>query len=349
MDNFMDRLSKRFNAGEMIQANAEAEARESERMKRQIDEYEKMMQEIRRLNLKTAEMSEQVSQLLASGIEQFESYERERAQTVLRLQDEDTEGEKKEEIIAALSEKIGGLQSNLAALAQCLQNSIRTNEGMANQIAACNDRIVRMQQTLEMESANHTPDQQDNLEEVSRMLLTQQNAIMDGVENRTAGISLRIDNSEVSVKREISDAAYRMEASVSELRQCFMEQLSPDAGREDEEFARKVVDTLQQLAKAQEESSKQLKEMIVNLRLYMDEVQKHIEDYVHKEDVKVYRNVQASFSEQMTNRFRGVADQLGSLDKRADKNKGTRGLLIVTFLMAAASAALQVAQILGIL
>ena len=28
MDNFMDRLTKRFNAGELIQANGEADARE---------------------------------------------------------------------------------------------------------------------------------------------------------------------------------------------------------------------------------------------------------------------------------------------------------------------------------
>ena len=45
MDNFMDRLTKRFNAGELIQANGEAEARENERLRKQTAEYEKMMQE----------------------------------------------------------------------------------------------------------------------------------------------------------------------------------------------------------------------------------------------------------------------------------------------------------------
>ena len=75
MDNFMDRLTKRFNAGELIQANGEAEARENERLRKQTAEYEKMMQEIRRLNLKTVEVSEQVSQMLSCGIEQLEEYE----------------------------------------------------------------------------------------------------------------------------------------------------------------------------------------------------------------------------------------------------------------------------------
>ena len=45
------------------------------RLRKQTAEYEKMMQEIRRLNLKTVEVSEQVSQMLSCGIEQLEEYE----------------------------------------------------------------------------------------------------------------------------------------------------------------------------------------------------------------------------------------------------------------------------------
>ncbi len=75
MDNFMDKLAKRFNAGELIQANGEAEARENQRLKDQMNEYDKVIQEIRRLNLKTIEVSEQVSQMAACSIEQIESYQ----------------------------------------------------------------------------------------------------------------------------------------------------------------------------------------------------------------------------------------------------------------------------------
>jgi hypothetical protein len=72
MDNFMDKLAKRFNAGEIIQANGEAEARENQRLREQMNEYDKVIQEIRRLNLKTIEVSEQVSQMAACSIEQME-------------------------------------------------------------------------------------------------------------------------------------------------------------------------------------------------------------------------------------------------------------------------------------
>lgn len=272
MDNFMDKLSKRFNAGEIIQANGEAEAREVQRMKQQIGEYEKMMQEVRRLNLKTAEMSEQVSQMLASGIEQFEAYSQDMSHIDQREQQRGQEYEKAVQAMEAVEKSV-------------------------------EDFSLRMQGSMQ--------------------------------------------KSETDIKREISDAAYRVEASISELRQVVLQGQNKDSVGD--EFAQKTVETLEKMLKAQEESSKQLKEMIVNLRLYMDEVQKHIEDYVHKENVKVYRNVQANFAEQMTNRFRDVGDQLGSLDRDVSKNRGTKALLVITFLVAATSVALQVVQILGIL
>ena len=79
MDNFMDKLSARFNAGDIIRANQEAEAREISRAKEQAEDYERMMQEMRRLHLKNVEVTEQVQQLIQSGIEQFEEYGRDAA------------------------------------------------------------------------------------------------------------------------------------------------------------------------------------------------------------------------------------------------------------------------------
>ena len=73
MDNFMDRLTKRFNAGELIQANGEAEARENERLRKQTAEYEKMMQEIRRLNLKTVEVPNRYPRCFPAGLSSWKS------------------------------------------------------------------------------------------------------------------------------------------------------------------------------------------------------------------------------------------------------------------------------------
>ena len=55
MDNFMDKLAQKFNAQEMIKANSQAEAAEMKKLQLQVAEYEKILQEMRKLNYKNAE------------------------------------------------------------------------------------------------------------------------------------------------------------------------------------------------------------------------------------------------------------------------------------------------------
>ena len=63
MDNFMDRITQRFNAQEIIKANAQAEAQELGRLREQMKDYDKCMQEMRRLNLKNVEATEKLRAL----------------------------------------------------------------------------------------------------------------------------------------------------------------------------------------------------------------------------------------------------------------------------------------------
>lgn len=63
MDNFIDKLAQRFNAQEIIKANAQAEAKEMDRLREQIKAYDECLEEMRRLNLKNIEAAEQVRAL----------------------------------------------------------------------------------------------------------------------------------------------------------------------------------------------------------------------------------------------------------------------------------------------
>ena len=58
MDNFMDKLAQKFNAQELIKANSQAEAQEMKKLELQVAEYERILQEIRRLNYKNTELSD---------------------------------------------------------------------------------------------------------------------------------------------------------------------------------------------------------------------------------------------------------------------------------------------------
>ncbi len=75
MDTFIDKLAQKRNAQEMIRANAAAEAAKMAQMQSQLRAYDEIMQEIRRVNLKTSENVEGVHKVLAECMEKLEGIE----------------------------------------------------------------------------------------------------------------------------------------------------------------------------------------------------------------------------------------------------------------------------------
>ena len=274
MDNFMDKLAKRFNAGELIQANGEAEARENQRLREQMNEYDKVIQEIRRLNLKTIEVSEQVSQMAACSIEQIESYQ-------APVTEDDFREDYTDEFIS-LSRKV--------------------DEAATEMRQEVKDATYRLEAAFSQAESS-----------ISEM--------QTYINQMSAGIS-RLELGNDTNQKAVESAIRNLEQ--------ILEEKSKDDGKE-------------------QESAKQIKEMIVNVRLYLDEVQKHVEDYMHKESVKVYRNVQAAVNEQLSLKARDMNDHMDQIEKGLAKNKGTKALVVLAVLLSGASLVLQVLQMFGIL
>lgn len=72
MDTFMDKLAQKMNAQEMIKANSAAEAAKMEQLQNQVAEYENLLQEMRKVNLKTVENAEQVKQVVQESLRKIE-------------------------------------------------------------------------------------------------------------------------------------------------------------------------------------------------------------------------------------------------------------------------------------
>lgn len=398
MDNFMDRLTKRFNAGELIQANGEAEARENERLRKQTAEYEKMMQEIRRLNLKTVEVSEQVSQMLSCGIEQLEEYEvklhgliREEetdkteaaadAQQINQVITQELAQQKKE-----LDLQIAGMQELMDAQLKNLQDSVGVQLsgaddkllGVDNRISGVDEKLLGVSDRIsgvdeKLSGVN------DRISVVDEKLTDVDGQISEAVErllaeNAQSLAMLRewnvqkqqgdrteildtvrtVENKLEQLSGNITDNAIRQHNLLQDMA-VNTENALQDLTRTTEDALRNLQTKIEQQASAENanteliEATGQIKEMIVNVRLYLDDVQKHIEDYVHKEDVKVYRNVQAVLMEQLSNKTRDLNDHMDSLEKSVQKSKGTKPLLVFAILLSAASLAVQILQMLGIL
>ena len=410
MDNFMDRLTKRFNAGELIQANGEAEARENDRLRKQTAEYEKMMQEIRRLNLKTVEVSEQVSQMLSCGIEQLEEYEVKLHGLIKEEETDKTEAaadaQQINQVITqelaqqkkALDLQIAGMQELMDAQLKNMQDSMGVQfSGVDDKLSGIGDRLSGADEKL--------TDVCDRLSGVDEKLLGVSDGI-SGVDDKLVGVGDRlsvVDEKLTGVDGQISAAVEKLLAENAQslamlkewneqkqqgsqtetldtvravedklehlsgniadnaIRQhSLLQDMAVNTENALQDLTRTTEDALQNLQNKLEqqkpadnaeliEATGQIKEMIVNIRLYLDDVQKHVEDYVHKEDVKVYRNVQAVLMEQLSNKTRDLNDHMDALEKSVQKSKGTKPLLVFAILLSAASLTIQILQMLGIL
>lgn len=396
MDNFMDRLTKRFNAGELIQANGEAEARENERLRKQTAEYEKMMQEIRRLNLKTVEVSEQVSQMLSCGIEQLEEYEAKLhglikeeetdkteaaadAQQINQVITQELAQQKKE-----LDLQIAGMQELMDAQLKNLQDSMGVQLsgadekllGVDNRISSVDEKLLGVSDRLsgvdeKLSGVNDRISVVDEKltdvdgqisEAVERLLAENAQSLamlkewneqkQQGSQTETLDTVRAVEDKLEHLSGNIADNAIRQHSLLQDMA-VNTENALQDLTRTTEDALQNLQNKLEQQKPADNaeliEATGQIKEMIVNIRLYLDDVQKHIEDYVHKEDVKVYRNVQAVLMEQLSNKTRDLNDHMDALEKSVQKSKGTKPLLVFAILLSTASLTLQILQMLGIL
>jgi hypothetical protein len=87
MDNFMDKLAQKFSAQEIIKANSQAETEELERLQLQVSEYEKILQEMRKLNYKNAELTEKLELMIGENAEKIQGMKEDEQQLVAMLRD----------------------------------------------------------------------------------------------------------------------------------------------------------------------------------------------------------------------------------------------------------------------
>lgn len=87
MDNFIDKLAQKFNAQELIKANSQAEAEEMKKLQLQVAEYERILQEIRRLNYKNTELSEQLGSMICDNTDKIQAMKEDERKLMAALRD----------------------------------------------------------------------------------------------------------------------------------------------------------------------------------------------------------------------------------------------------------------------
>lgn len=322
MDNFMDKLAKRFNAGEMIRANAQAEARDMKRLQERTAEYENMMREMRRLNLKNVEVTEQVQQLIQCGIEQFEGYGT----------SENAVGRKMEELQGDLTSMKEELLDNESAMEHLLEDLHRELSDMNQGIGNIRTDLSEMNQ--EIGSA--------------RTDLAGMNQEIGSVRTDLSGIYQEIGSVRTDLSGMHSDLS-AMGGSVNTLQYQFagfdnsmriLEQTVQESMNKgiDADALAPIMDGI-----------REMREMIAGAGASAEQANKKLEEHVHRENVRVYRNVQAALVDEAGKKAREMNTRLDQMEGTLKKNGGLKVMVVITMLAALVSATLQVLMMLGML
>lgn len=105
MDNFIDKLAQKFNAQELIKANTQAETAQMERLQLQVAEYEKILQEMRRLNYKNTELVDKIDRMIGDNAGKIQSMKDNEKSLMAALRDITEEQRRNHEAEIELLEK----------------------------------------------------------------------------------------------------------------------------------------------------------------------------------------------------------------------------------------------------
>lgn len=143
MDSFIDRLAQKFTAGEVIRANSAAEERELKKLREQVAEYEKCLQEMRKIQLTNTQTAQQLHDLMVESTESIRKLAKESAEQYQQLTSESVETFRK--LTSESAAKIADIQ--LETEVQKAEAK-QTVDAAATAMEQMEEKVVKMQATV---------------------------------------------------------------------------------------------------------------------------------------------------------------------------------------------------------
>lgn len=217
-----------------------------------------------------------------------------------------------------------------------LRDSLVEYEGYLNEMRQVTLKNVEtldvIQRYTDKSAAGMQKLAEQSLEGIQRVTAESAGGLRRMIETGTSNLSRMAEAGEANVNRTTQECLNRLQSYT----EAGMAQI--DASREKNLETAAAVEKIEQAILAHMEN--------------MKELLKQSDDFTHKENVKVYRNVQAVVVDEVKKQTEAMAAQTEELVMRNEtlqkQNKGLKPLMIVTLIAAVANIALAVAQIAGL-
>ena len=188
MDNFIDRLAQKFIAGEVIKANSVAEEKELKKLREQVAEYEKCLQEMRKIQMTNTLSAQNLHDFMVESTDGIRKLMQESLSKIsdIRLEADAKEIDSKKVIDAAtaamsqMEEKVLQMQEQQAALSEVLENNQKEIKDWFRQaddyLHKENVKVYRNVQAVVVEEVNNKAQsiikaQEDTTAKTSRPIL----------------------------------------------------------------------------------------------------------------------------------------------------------------------------------
>lgn len=315
MDIFMDKLAQRLTAQDIIQANTVADMEEMNKLKAQIAEYYQCLEQLKRL------MDEETAKLKNSQIS---------GENVNRLVDE---GIAKIRAIQTDSQGSGDLQQQLSRQLDALE-------------AQVGNKLDNMQKQIneKLEVLERTGGRADALEQIGGKL----DVVEQQIGGKLGAMEQQMDGRLGAMERQMSEKLDTMEQQVGDKLGVVEQQMGDQLGDMNRQVGEKLnglnrqVDATLEKLERQAETPRDLDENKLTEKFAV------LEENVHKECVKVYRNVQAVVVEENGKQSDAMTETMSAVGKMKGKTGAILGISAAALLASLGSIILQLMQIMGI-
>lgn len=319
MDTFMDKLAQRLNAQEMIDANSAADVEELNRLRGRIKEYDECLEQMREINQELCAVNEQMSRLVG-----------------------DTITPELQRLVESSIARIEGVQVNVSGIDELVQESraqLQTVRDMGSiQLQKVADEgSSQMQSIAEESNAQIRRLAQENTLQFQKYADESDAQMQRAMEENSTKLQQLAEEGTAQMKKVAIEANAQMQQYMSESASKLQKAVEDSSGkvqRVADESLRKV-----QEFQRQGQDTEELKQM-------MQEKLDNINDAVHRECVKVYRNVQAVVLEESGKQAEGLSDSSGATKAMINK---VLGLSAAAALFSLVSAAMQILTMLHII
>lgn len=316
MDTFMDKLAQKFTANELIKANTAAETEEMNRLKVQVEEYTGCLNRMKQICVEMEQAVETAKDKMDSAQLNTDELREQLLDIWQAMQDSAGNGDAgvANEVLA---EQLESMKSAQAEQLEALRNELDVRISALNDSQSMQLESIKGIQAQQAESIRGM--QQSQMESIKGMQQSQLDGIRglqdEQYENMKTSLEDQLDNMRSMVKAQVSNLKSNQEGQMDGIRSALDQQSGT--------------------------MEAQLSEMKADLQNHLSGAN----DFVHRECVKVYRNVQAAMGEENNKQNENLEYTLRPMSARVSFIKKVS---IAALVISSASLILQIMGIMGL-